>query len=147
MTGPVLVINGTVTGVDVTTRYLEEILSRTELAVANVVFRAGAQLQTQVRANAAGRPGPRVQTGDYRRSIHLTTSLQNGQPVAIVATGAPQGPRLEYGFNAVDALGRRFRQPPYPHWRPAVDKIEPLLSAEIRAAVGRAASGSIGFLG
>lgn len=146
MTGPVLVINGTVTGVEVTSRYLEDFMSRTEIAVAQVVFRTGAALRTQVRANASGRPGPRVQTGDYRRSIAQTNTVENGVPTATVYTNAPQGPRLEYGFNGTDALGRHFRQAPLPHWRPAVTKYEPILSAAIRDAVGQAAKGSISFL-
>lgn len=146
MTGPVLVINGTVTGVEVSSRYLEDFMTRTEIGVAMAVFRTGAALMTQVKANASGRPGPNVQLGDYRGSIHLNTLVENGRPVAAVATTMPQGPRLEYGFNGADALGRRFRQAPLPHWRPAVEKYEPILSAAIRDAVGQAAKGSISFL-
>lgn len=105
---------------------------------ARVVYRAGARARTLVRANASGRPGPRVQTGDYRRSISQTNALDGGVPVAVVFTNSPQAARLEYGFNGADALGRRFRQPPYPHWRPAAEKIPDLLAAECARLVERA---------
>lgn len=86
------------------------------------VYLTGARVRTQVRANASGRPGPRVQTGDYRRSISQENTRDGVVPVAYVFTNSPQALRLEYGFRGADALGRVFNQPPYPHWRPAMDK-------------------------
>ena len=103
------------------------------------VFRTGAQLRTAVRARASGRPGPRVITGNYRRSIAQTntTDLQ-GNPTAYVHTNAPQAMRLEYGFVGIDAAGRMNNSPPYPHWAPAVRDIEGVLEREVNAAITRA---------
>lgn len=104
------------------------------LAVAqftNTTTRAyGQQLLTAVRGRASGRPGPRAQTGDYRRSITLSITSTAGSVSAQVGTNSPQGRRLEYGFapgispqGGVDVLGRNFHQPPLAHFGPAFDQI------------------------
>lgn len=95
-----------------------------------VVAHYGLMLQAKVKRNAAlprsGPPGPRLQTGDYNRSITLRVGLLN----AMVGTNKPQGRRLEFGFTGVDSLGRYYDQPPYPHFGPALDDIEtPFVSA------------------
>lgn len=105
---------------------------------ARLVYRTGARTRTQVRANASGRPGPRVQTGDYRRSISQTNGADGPVPVSAVFTTSPQGARLEYGFNGTDSAGRSFRQPPYPHWRPAAEKIEESFTRECELMVAKA---------
>jgi hypothetical protein len=96
-------------------------------------------LRTRVRARASGRPGPRRQTGDYRRSIGAQTAqIAPGVWQGTVGTNAPQGRRLEYGFVGQDSLGRTYNQPPYPHFGPAVDETEPQYTAamvQIAAAV------------
>lgn len=68
-------------------------------------------------------PGPNVATGDYRRSWSMRMEVTARSAMAIVGTNAPQGPRLEYGFTGVDAAGRAYDQPPYPHAEPARDKV------------------------
>lgn len=80
----------------------------------------GMMLETKIKGRASGRPGPRIITGDYRRSW-TTQRIRGG---AIVGTNKAQGPRLEHGFNGTDSLGRGYNQPPYPHVRPAADEIE-----------------------
>lgn len=85
----------------------------------------GTLLQTQVKANASGRPGPRAPTGDYRRSINLRMAGNASTSTASVGTDRPQGRRLEGGFRGTDSLGRSYDQPPYPHFGPAIDKIQP----------------------
>lgn len=103
---------------------------------AETTFRFGLLLQSKVKANASGRPGPRIITGDYNRSIALTTGLDSGSPIAWVGTNAPQGRRLELGFVGTDSLGRVYAQPPFPHFYPALTEIEgPFLTA-IEAVVG-----------
>lgn len=83
----------------------------------------GNLLLARVKANAAGRPGPRIVTGSYNRSWNLImSSLANGVS-ADVGTNAVQGRRLEFGFVGVDSLGRHYAQPPYPHARPAFDMV------------------------
>jgi hypothetical protein len=67
--------------------------------------------------------GPRLITGDYNRSISLAMNTDNGNPVATIGTNRPQGRRLELGFVGVDARGRRYHQPPYPHFGPGLDDV------------------------
>ena len=129
-------------------RGIERLANGVEPRVAAAVYSVGASLLTDVRRKASTGyhrrglghipgtgPGPNVATGDYRRSINLTTGSEGGSPVAVVATNAPQARRLEYGFTGADALGRMYRQPPYPHWRPAAQEIGPKLQAAVRAAL------------
>ena len=84
-----------------------------------------AELQAAVQRNASGRPGPNVITGNYRRSINRRTEKRVGGSVGQVGTNAPQGRRLEHGFVGTDSLGRRYSQPPYPHFGPALDEVAP----------------------
>ncbi|MFI9157496.1 hypothetical protein [Kitasatospora aureofaciens] len=88
-------------------------------------------LETAVKAAASGRPGPNVQTGEYRRSWTTEVHATGTGVEAVVGTGRPQGPRLEYGFVGPDSLGRVYHQPPFPHVGPAVQRIEPLFVAAI----------------
>lgn len=114
--------------------------------LAAVGMRAGAQavavtrmygmlLQANVRRRASlprtGPPGPRIQTGNYVRSIGLQLGLSLAGPTATVGSNAPQARRLELGFRDVDSLGRAFDAPPYPHYGPALDEIAPLFVAAI----------------
>lgn len=110
----------------------------TDTRIAGVVRHHGRLLQTRVRGRASGRPGPRVVTGDYRRSIdfRMSSEVSLGMHVAQVGTNNPQGRRLEMGFTGVDSLGRYYDQPPYPHFGPALDDTTPdFLSALADEAV------------
>lgn len=89
--------------------------------VSRVVRHHSMLLQNRVKANASGRPGPRVVTGDYRRSIDRRVDRSGPATVGYVGTNEPQGRRLEFGFTGVDSLGRFFDQPPYPHFGPSFD--------------------------
>lgn len=100
--------------------------------LSTAVYRTGAMLRTRVRANASGRPGPRVQTGDYRRSwSQLNRKSPTGVAEAHVYTNSPQALRLEYGFRGADALGRVFNQEPLPHLRPAMEGMEEFLADQV----------------
>ncbi|WP_073947569.1 HK97 gp10 family phage protein [Streptomyces kebangsaanensis] len=96
-------------------------------------------LETRIKANASGRPGPNVITGDYRRSwtheVHVAADLVTGT----VGTSKPQGRRLEYGYVGPDSLGRIFHQPPYAHVGPAVQTVRSLFVQ----ALGRVADGRL----
>lgn len=88
----------------------------------------GQLVSTKAKANASGRPGPRAQTGDLRRSITSRTTSSvyaafggTGEVAAEVGTNKPQGRRLELGFHGEDSLKRAFEQPPYPFLGPALD--------------------------
>lgn len=95
----------------------------------------GRELQRRVRRNASGRPGPNVVTGAYRESIkYRTFSVALGLG-AEVYSDAPQAMRLEYGFVGMDSLGRHYSQPPFPHFRPAVESIRPEFYAAVAIAI------------
>jgi hypothetical protein len=99
----------------------------------------GMVLLSNVRRRASlprtGPPGPRLQTGDYVRSMSVQTTLGGGGPIATAGSSAPQARRLEFGFRGEDSLGRRYNQPPYPHWGPALDETAPAFVAAIAAIV------------
>lgn len=104
-----------------------------------IVQTYGAVLEANVKRRASlprtGPPGPRLITGNYVRSINTQMSIGFGNPTASVGTNAPQGRRLELGFTGVDSLGRNYDQPPYPHFSPAFDEIEPAFIAAIAGII------------
>ncbi|MFE2963687.1 hypothetical protein ACFXKC_08345 [Streptomyces sp. NPDC059340] len=83
-------------------------------------------LETQIKANASGRPGPNVITGDYRRWWTHEVYVAGDVVPGIVGTNKPQERRLEYGFVGADSLGRVYDQPSYAHVGPAVQTVGPL---------------------
>lgn len=95
----------------------------------------GIVLQGRVKANAQGRPGPRVQTGDYNRSITARVGMAGAAVEARVRTNKVQGRRLEFGFHGTDSIGRTYNQPALPHFGPAHDQTAPQYTAAI-AAIG-----------
>lgn len=109
-----------------------------QAAVKPVVVHYGTLLQTRVKANASGRPGPRAPSGDYRRGIGLEFDFSGLTSRATVGTNAPQGRRLEWGFHGTDSLGRTYAQPPYPHFGPAVDALGGPFELAVSEAVGAA---------
>lgn len=94
-------------------------------------------LETRIKANASGRPGPNAPTGDYVRSWNTQYGRRNGGFAAIVGTNKPQGRRLEHGFVGTDSLGRHYNQPPFPHVAPAVAAVEDPFQAAILAEATR----------
>lgn len=100
---------------------------------ANMSGRTGVIFQPQGGDDAgpAGEIGPRVITGDLRRSVTAVTELDGTTVRSIAGSNEPQTERLERGFVGVDALGRHYDQPPYPAWRPAYDDLAPKYRAEI----------------
>lgn len=112
--------------------------TETQAKVHGVVVTYGALLQTEVRRNASkprsGPPGPRLITGNYVRSINRRTTKTPTGSVAEIGSNAPQARRLELGFMGLrDSLGRLYHQPAYPHFAPALAKIEPAFQAAIAA--------------
>lgn len=113
-----------------------------QAVVQTVVAREGSVLQTKVKANASGRPGPRAQTGDYRRSIGLVVRRSARTVSAEVFTNAVQGWRLEMGFYGLtDSLGRLYHQPPYPHFQPAADSMRTEFPTAVAAGINVALRG------
>lgn len=118
----------------------------TERRIRASVYKAGAFMRTQVRANATTGhhrpgephipgtgPGPNVATGDYRRTISMEPGHALGIATATVYTNDPRAARLENGFVGADVLGRVYAQPAYPHWAPAIPPTEAFLAARIAA--------------
>lgn len=110
--------------------------------------RYGQLMLTAVKGRASGRPGPRMITGDYNRSITLIITATAGSISASIGTNSPQGPRLEYGFasgispqGGVDILGRHFEQPPFPHFGPAFDQVSSAYRAEMSRGVAAIVAG------
>src|SRR6185503_20838166 len=73
-------------------------------------------IQNEIVSNAP------YKTGTYKRSWHIgeaqttSTSAYN-----TTGTDVAYGPRLEFGFEDTDALGRSYHQSARPHVRPAFD--------------------------
>lgn len=124
-------INVSVVGAKVVSKSLAGSAASVGARARKVVRHHTSLLATRVKARASGRPGPRAPTGDYRRSITTkVTSDPAGTITGAVGTNRPQGRRLEMGFVGVDSLGRRYNQPPYPHFGPAFDEtVEPFIEA------------------
>lgn len=97
--------------------------------------RYGLLVQTQARANASGRPGPRAITGHHRRSITSKTTVTPAAVEAIIGPTSPQGRRLELGFVGVDSAGRHYHQPPFPYLQPAMDKYAEQFIKEMESLV------------
>lgn len=95
--------------------------------------------QTIVRGYASGRPGPRVITGNFRRSITADSAVAGTTVLGQIGSNAAQARRLEYGFYGTDVLGRNYSQPPYPSFQPAVPEVTRVVlesvSAEVRGAL------------
>jgi hypothetical protein len=81
--------------------------------------RQARSLLERIRTNASRRPGPNIVTGAYVASWKMKViSLMPTE--VIVYTDHPAARRLEFGFNDIDSIGRRYHQPPFPHVRPAL---------------------------
>ena len=135
-----------VIGADILAAELTALAARSRVAERKLVAHYGALYRTRVRARASGRPGPRAITGDYRRSITLelrggggSGALNYGSSgtTAEIYTNRPQARRLEYGFmNMTDSLGRTFRQPPYPHFEPDLQRTVDEMMNALATAIG-----------
>lgn len=99
-----------------------------------VVSKTAVDLTRLVKMNASGRPGPNAPTGDYRASWR-NDAAGSGKLSRRVGTDRPQALRLEYGFVGADSLGRVYDQPPYPHFGPAVDVMEPIFEQAMAAVL------------
>lgn len=95
----------------------------------------GLLLTTRIQANASGRPGPNVVTGDYRRSWTTRFTQAGTVSESESGTNAPQARRLEYGFHGADSLGRVYDQAPLPHVGPAAGWVFPKFEEAMRKIV------------
>jgi hypothetical protein len=124
-------------------KLLKDVSPGVERAMNRTTQQFGSLLRTRVRARASGRPGPRVVTGDYRRSIALQMTRERGAYTAVVGTNSVQGRRLEYGFVGADSLGRMYNQQPLPHFQPALDETAPQFATALDVAVAKATAAAL----
>jgi hypothetical protein len=124
-------------------KLLKDVSPGVERAMNRTTQQYGSLLRTRVRARASGRPGPRVVTGDYRRSIGLQMTRERGAYTAVVGTNSVQGRRLEFGFVGADSLGRNYAQAPLPHFQPALDETAPQFATALDTAVAKATAAAL----
>lgn len=93
-------------------------------------------LRGRIYVHASGRPGPEVVDDIYRNSFRVEKVGEIlGESIWEVGTDAEQAYRLELGYHDIDAMGRRYNQPPFPHVGPAADETERALVARVIALV------------
>ncbi len=126
---------GTVAGVTDVARVLNQAEERSLDAAAQGTARGVLLGQSIVRGKASGRPGPRVRTGDFRRSIVGDSERRGSTIFGQIGTNAAQGRRLEYGFFGPDRLGRVYAQPPYAYMEPSVPEVRDAVVEQITAAI------------
>jgi hypothetical protein len=100
---------------------LEAMAGRVDRATGTAIKDAAHVIQRQARANASGRPGPRVRSGTLRRSITIKYPKRGGGGVweAMIGPTVIYSRRVELGFDGTDSIGRTYHQPPYPFFGPA----------------------------
>lgn len=99
---------------------------------------------SRVKLAAAGRPGPRRVTGDYTRTMNAQVSRGANGVEGTIGTNAVQAMRLEFGFVGEDSLGRSYRQPPFPHWRPTFEFMSVQVGGMLPRAIEKAVERSFG---
>lgn len=91
----------------------------------------------EVIRRASGRPGPQRVTGDYVSRFRIVKErIFRGFRTSVV-NDHPASARLELGYTGVDAAGRTYNQPPFPHWRPAREVMAPKFGPEGRKRIAR----------
>jgi HK97 gp10 family phage protein len=116
---------------------LETAQKDADAASKEIVTQGAALIQKKAQANFEGshRKGqphtggdhPNVVTGYLRRSIRMTpvTSYGAGTWGTTVGPTSVYGRRVELGFRGTDSLGRRYNQPAFPYFTPAVEEVTP----------------------
>lgn len=96
-----------------------------ENQVRRVTEESTSQMLSEVTKNAKSRSGLRYVTGAYVASWRANfTKMSDGSYSGDVRSAHPAAWRLEYGFTGRDSLGRYYNQRPFPHFRPAYDKVQ-----------------------
>lgn len=125
-------------GLERLARFLDRIGPAVQSGLDGSVVRLGTATLGQLKLRASGRPGPRRVTGDYTRKMNMQADHGGaGVEVTIGGNGA-QGPRLEFGFNGADSLGRVYHQRPFPHYAPTFAWLNALLPNEVEDVIGQA---------
>lgn len=129
------------TGVEVIVTGTERTVARLATISAELrgpVLEAAVMTGALVVVDAAKRLAP-YKTGNLRRSIHAEKRASGiDSAEASAGTDVVYAARLEYGFQAPDALGRVYHQPARPYMRPAADENEAAITKAIEAVVDAA---------
>ncbi len=82
---------------------------------------------------------PNVVSGDLRRSIRHEAVARLGVASygTVVGPSVVYGRRIELGFLGQDSRGRKYHQPPFPYFVPAVTSTAPQLQALAAATWSR----------
>lgn len=119
---------------------LEVASQRLAVNIVDAITKQGQAIEADVKRRAsrprtapsvANEP-PRLQTGDYNRSIGTRVTRSATRATASVGTNKVQGYRLEKGF---DAPGQHTL--PHPHFGPALDAAEESLMQSIGQAIAK----------
>lgn len=68
---------------------------------------AGLNIANQMKQNADGRPGPKVQTGRLRSSIHAVAD--NAKMEITIGSNVEYAPRIELGFSGTESVKEHYR--------------------------------------
>lgn len=131
-------ITSQVVGADTTAAFMYGMSTSAAAITRSAVAHQGGRYRALVRARASGRPGPNIITKRYWNSIGMRLLTQGDSSQALIGTDSPQGKRLELGFTGEDSLGRRYSQPPFPHFEVDLDAVADALQNEIASIVGTA---------
>lgn len=95
-------------------------------------------IQNEIVANAP------YKTGNYKRGWHLgEAKVTRSGAYNTTGNNVVYGPRLEFGFEDVDARGRNYHQPAQPHVRPAFDNKRAAALDEVEKALKSLIDGAI----
>lgn len=118
-------------------------LGRLRAEVAGAALVAAGTAGMLIVQNEAKRLVPKV-TRTLSRSIH-TETVESSPTRAVIKTGTDveYAMRIEYGFEGLDSLLRRYHQAPQPYLRPAMDENTDRVMGEVatvlRLVIERAA--------
>ncbi len=131
-----MVVSSAWIGINEAVSALAKMDARVDAATMATVVMVGADLEKRAKNNFEGshrRNEPRVPnaenkpnvvTGTLRRSIRSTPIAKfGGGYMTSVGPNTEYGRRVELGFVGTDSLGRRYNQPPYPYFGPAVTEV------------------------
>lgn len=146
-----MAVNSAWLGVNEAIAALAKMDARVDAASAATVVMVGADLEARAKSNFEGahRRGeprvpngenkPNIVTGTLRRSIRSSPVVKfGGGYMTEVGPTTEYGRRVELGFRGTDSLGRRYNQPPYPYFGPAVAEVR--VNASVIATTNWAAA-------
>lgn len=130
-------VYGSWVGIDEAITALARMDERVDLATKGTAIQVAAEVEARAKENFVGshkkgRPHvkngppekPNIVTGTLRRSIRFTPigKLAGGYTTMVGPTTV-YGRRVELGYKGIDSLGRKYNQPAFPYFGPAVKEV------------------------